>query len=148
MRFCTMPAILTYVGGKSFQLKVPDEKQSLFLPRGNTFDTRTNRRGIYMARGYIPSTDVMANFLLSFDVDDGRTPCPVRGQTVTAPAGFVHHERSVIEAASAKLAHRMLEESRGDFPRLLTCVSAPPWTAARPGGIGSRLTFWTGIPSR
>jgi hypothetical protein len=29
-----------------------------------------------MTRSYIPSTDVMNNFLTSFDVDDGRTPCP------------------------------------------------------------------------
>ena len=107
-----MPAIwILSVGGKSFQMKVPDEKQSLFVPRGNTFDTRTNRRGIYMARGYIPSTDVMANFLLSFDVDDGRAPCPVRGQTVTAPQALFTMNDKMIEAESAKFAERMLQES-------------------------------------
>lgn len=103
------------VGGKSFQMKVPDEKQSLFVPRGNTFDTRTNRRGIYMARGYIPSTDVMSNFLLSFDVDDGRTPCPIRGQTVAAPQALFTMNDKIIEKETAKLADRVLKESSGDI---------------------------------
>ncbi|HYZ84430.1 MAG TPA: DUF1549 and DUF1553 domain-containing protein, partial [Bryobacteraceae bacterium] len=46
------------VGGKSFQLRPPDEKKNPFAPRSSNFDPRKNRRGIYMVRGYIPSTDI------------------------------------------------------------------------------------------
>jgi hypothetical protein len=105
------------VGGKSFQLKTPDRKQSLFVPRGDTFDTRTNRRAIYMARGYIPSTDVMSNFLQSFDVDDGRTPCPIRGQTVTAPQALFTMNDELVERQSSNLAEKLLEQADGDIPR-------------------------------
>src|SRR5262249_10021642 len=103
------------VGGKSFQIVKPDSKQSIFLPRDGTFETRANRRGLYMARGYIPSTQVMANFLETFDVDDGRTPCPLRAQTVTAPQALFSMNDDLIERSTAKLADRVLEESSGDI---------------------------------
>jgi Protein of unknown function (DUF1553). len=51
------------VGGKSFKLSNPDSKQSIFLRGAGNTDARTNRRGAYLVRGYIPSTDVMNNFL-------------------------------------------------------------------------------------
>ena len=102
------------VGGKSFQLSAPDrDSQRRILPReARAFDSRTNRRGVYMARGYIPSTDVMSNFLTSFDVDDGRTPCPIRTQTVTAPQALFTMNDELVEKESAKLAERVLKESR------------------------------------
>ena len=81
------------VGGKSFRLSNPDQKQKIFLPKDEIMDARTNRRGVYMVRGYIPSTDVMNNFLTSFDVlDDGRTPCPHADSVREGAAGAVHHE--------------------------------------------------------
>lgn len=98
------------VGGKSFQVVNPDRKQSIFLPRDGTFDTRTNRRAAYMTRGFIPSTDVMAHFLQSFDVDDGRTPCPVRTQTITAPQALFTLNDPMVEAAAGKLAARLAAE--------------------------------------
>ena len=57
-----------------------------------------------MVRGYIPSTDVMNNFLTSFDVDDGRTPCPMRTQTVTAPQALFTMNNELVEKESEKLA--------------------------------------------
>lgn len=102
------------VGGKSYRLVVPDKKQGIFLPSDQIFDPRTNRRGIYMARGYIPSTDVMSNFLQSFDVDDGRTPCPLRGKTVTAPQALFAMNDPMIERESSRFADRVLKESEGD----------------------------------
>jgi hypothetical protein len=103
------------VGGKSFQLTSPDKKQSIFLRGAGNTDTRTNRRGIYLVRGYIPSTDVMNNFLTSFDVDDGRAPCPIRTQTVTAPQALFTMNNELIEKQSAKLADKVLKESAGDI---------------------------------
>jgi hypothetical protein len=108
------------VGGKSFQLSAPDQKQKIFLPKDGTIESRTNRRGVYMARGYIPSTDVMNNFLTSFDVDDGRTPCPVRTQTVTAPQALFTMNGELVEQESEKLAALVLKESSGDLGAAVT----------------------------
>jgi len=76
-----------------------------------------NRRGIYIVRGYIPSTDVMNNFLTSFDVDDGRTPCPIRTQTVTAPQALFTMNNDLIEKESQRLADRVVQESSGDLSK-------------------------------
>jgi hypothetical protein len=54
------------------------------------------------------------NFLQSFDVDDGRVPCPMRTQTVTAPQGLFMMNSDVIENASVKLAERLRKECKGD----------------------------------
>jgi hypothetical protein len=103
------------VGGKSFTLTVPDKKQKIFLPKEDVTDSRTDRRGVYLTRGYIPSTDVMNNFLTSFDVDDGRTPCPIRTQTVTAPQALFTMNNELVEKESEKLAALVLKESSGDL---------------------------------
>jgi hypothetical protein len=102
------------IGGRSFQLSAADEKQKLFLPPDDSFSAAHNRRGIYMVRGYIPSTDVMSNFLTAFDVDDGRTPCPIRTQTVTVPQALFTMNNDLVERESAKLAERVLRESGAD----------------------------------
>ena len=65
-----------------------------------------------MVRGYIPSTDVMSNFLQSFDVDDGRTPCPMRRQTVTAPQALFTMNDDLIEKESSKFARPCSEGKR------------------------------------
>ena len=103
------------VGGKSFQLKVADQKQKIFLPKETVADARMNRRGVYMVRGYIPSTDVMNNFLTSFDVDDGRTPCPIRTQTVTAPQALFTLNNDLVEKESERLAEVALKDASGDL---------------------------------
>jgi Protein of unknown function (DUF1549)/Protein of unknown function (DUF1553) len=108
------------VGGKSFQLSNPDQKQKIFLPKDDITDARTNRRGVYLVRGYIPSTDVMNNFLTSFDVDDGRTPCPMRAQTVTAPQALFTMNGDLVQRESDKLAAVVLKESSGDLPAAVT----------------------------
>jgi hypothetical protein len=109
------------VGGKSFQLSEADQKQKIFLPKDGTMDTtRINRRGVYMVRGYIPSTDVMNNFLTSFDVDDGRTSCPVRTQTVTAPQALFTMNGALVEKESERLASAVLKEASGDVHAAVT----------------------------
>jgi hypothetical protein len=110
------------VGGKSFQLAAPDAKQKIFLPKEDVADARTNRRGAYLTRGYIPSTDVMNNFLTSFDVDDGRTPCPIRTQTVTAPQALFTMNSDLVEAESEKLAAVVLKETSGDLQAAATAA--------------------------
>ena len=104
------------VGGKSFQLSVPDQKQKIFLPKEEVAELRSDRRGVYITRGYIPSTDVMNNFLTSFDVDDGRAVCPIRTQTVTAPQALFTMNGELVERESEKLAAVVLKDAGGDLP--------------------------------
>src|SRR5205807_6332867 len=75
----------------------------------------TNRRGAYMIRGFSTNSEVTPNFLQVFDVDDGRAPCPVRTQTVTAPQGLFLMNSEEIENASTKFAERLAKESGGDL---------------------------------
>ena len=103
------------VGGKSFQLTAADKKQKIFLPKDDKAEPEANRRGVYLTRGYIPSTDVMNNFLMAFDVDDGRTPCPIRTQTVTAPQALFTMNNELVEKESEKLAELVLKETDGDL---------------------------------
>jgi hypothetical protein len=121
------------IGGKSFQLPPPPgSKPDKDAPKQmKEFDTHVNRRGIYMARGYVPSHDAMPNFLQAFDADDGRVPCPMRGQTVTAPQALFMMNNSLIEKESAKLARVVLRESEGSLPRAVnvayrTTIGRPP----------------------
>ncbi len=69
-----------------------------------------------MIRGFSTSPDVMPNFLQAFDVDDGRAPCPVRTQTVTAPQALFLMNSDEIENASAKLADAAAEGVRRRSP--------------------------------
>ena len=105
------------VGGKSFQLDPPKpvKKDEPQVDAG-LFDSKINRRGIYIARGYLPDKDVMPNFLAAFDADDGRVPCPMRGQTVTAPQSLYLMNNELIAKESAKLARRVLTQSAGNLP--------------------------------
>jgi hypothetical protein len=74
-----------------------------------------NRRAAYMVRGYSTSRDVVPTFLQSFDVDDGRAPCPMRTQTVTAPQALFMMNGDEVERASAKFAKRLESESNKDL---------------------------------
>ena len=138
------------VGGKSFQLSAADQKQKIFLPKDGTTDTaRTNRRGVYMVRGYIPSTDVMNNFLNSFDVDDGRIPCPVRTQTVTAPQALFTMNGDLVNQESEKLASVVLKESAGDVHQAVTAAYQRT-LARKPSGteLDYALTYIEKNPDR
>ena len=67
-----------------------------------------------MIRGFSTSRDVVPVFLQAFDVDDGRVPCPLRTQTVTAPQGLFMMNSDQVEQASIKFADRLKKESAGD----------------------------------
>lgn len=103
------------VGGPSFDPspETPGRRGGGFRPP--PADAKTNRRGAYMVRGYSTSREVVPNFLQSYDVDDGRTPCPLRTQTVTAPQSLFMMNSQEVDKASAKLAARMEKDSAGDL---------------------------------
>jgi hypothetical protein len=90
---------------------------------GPSFDIRENRdvvsgpvrRAAYIVRGYSTNRDVVPAFLQSFDVDDGRVPCPVRTQTVTAPQALFLMNSDPVERATTLFAQRLRKESSGDL---------------------------------
>jgi hypothetical protein len=105
------------VGGPSFDLPRPDEgRRGGFAARSApASNARTNRRGTYIVRGFSTSRDIVPNFLQSFDVEDGRLPCPLRTQTVTAPQALFLMNSDEVEKASGKLAARLQKETAGDI---------------------------------
>ncbi len=125
------------VGGSSFSLRAPkkktesaEDKDKEEPPPEGPF----NRRAAYMMRGYSASRDVMPSFLSAFDVDDGRTPCPMRTQTVTAPQSLFLMNSPQISEASERLAVRLRKESAGDLTKAVDlayedAIARPPSAA-------------------
>ncbi len=103
--------------------------------------SNARRRGAYIIRGYSSSRDVTPNFLQSFDVDDGRAPCPLRTRTVTAPQALFLMNSPDIDKTSDALADRLREESKGDLPRAVDLAyritfSRPPSPAEKDNALG------------
>jgi hypothetical protein len=116
------------LGGPSF-----DIESRVVRGRGGPppSDNKMNRRGAYIVRGFSTSRDIVPNFLQSFDVDDGRAPCPVRTQTVTAPQGLFMMNSPEIDKASGMFAGRLEKESGGDLSKAVDLgyritLSRPP----------------------
>ncbi|WP_193215001.1 DUF1549 and DUF1553 domain-containing protein [Luteolibacter marinus] len=127
------------VGGRSFE---PGRGR-----RGK--EAATVRRASYMIRGYSPSRDLTPGFLQTFDVDDGRVPCPVRTRTVTAPQSLFLMNSPEIETASAALADRLRESAGGDLKAAVDeayrlTVGRPPDEAE----TGRALDYLQGDPDR
>jgi hypothetical protein len=94
-------------------------------------NTSGTRRAAYMIRGFSTSRDVVPVFLQAFDVDDGRVPCPLRTQTVTAPQGLFMMNSAEIEKASDGFAQRIAKESDGNLDKAVDrayrlTLSRPP----------------------
>jgi hypothetical protein len=102
------------VGGPSFSVDMSSSRRR-GRSRTSETSTQTYRRAAYITRGYSTSRDVMPNFLQAFDVDDGRVPCPLRTQTVTASQGLFMMNSQEVEHATAKFAERLNQESEGDL---------------------------------
>lgn len=99
-------------------------------------DGKPVRRGAYIVRGYSANRDVLPAFLQAFDVDDGRTPCPVRTQTVTAPQALFLMNSPEIHRAADALAARLQPElpDHADASVDLafrTVIGRPPTTPER-----------------
>ncbi|HVX11759.1 MAG TPA: DUF1549 and DUF1553 domain-containing protein [Pirellulales bacterium] len=99
------------MGGPSFDVRPSGdrrrrESRTSGAPAGS-------RRAAYMVRGYSTSRDVVPHFLQAFDVEDGRAPCPMRTQTVTAPQALFLMNNDAIERAATQLAERVKQEAAG-----------------------------------
>ncbi|MBO0861371.1 MAG: DUF1553 domain-containing protein [Chloracidobacterium sp.] len=122
----------TTLGGPSFDIgpRNPRGRGATRMGEGMA-EAKTNRRGAYIIRGFSTSRDITPIFLQSFDVDDGRAPCPVRTQTVTAPQGLFMMNSPEIEQATTMFADRLRKESGGDLDRAvdlayLIALNRPP----------------------
>jgi hypothetical protein len=101
----------TTVGGPSFHVDTAFGKTS----QQPTMNGHGPRRAGYMVRGYSSQRNVVPQFLQVFDVDDGRVPCPLRAQTVTAPQALFMMNSEAIDNACAQLARRLNKESNGNL---------------------------------
>jgi hypothetical protein len=102
------------VGGASFDIRPAQSRRS---SRGSPRSAGArDRRAAYMIRGYSTSRDVVPHFLQAFDVEDGRAPCPLRMQTVTAPQALFLMNSETIDQATTQMAERLRQESGGALP--------------------------------
>src|SRR5258706_5021097 len=93
-----------------------------------------------MTRGYSSNRDATPNFLQAFDVDDGRAPCPMRTQTVTAPQALFLMNSSDIDKACVEFGARLEKETKGDLPSAVDlayhiALSRPPSTAEKKNSL-------------
>jgi hypothetical protein len=103
------------VGGPSFSTDSGEQRRRGRRSRRDDESKESHRRAAYLTRGYSTNREVMANFLLAFDVDDGRAPCPLRTQTVTASQSLFLMNGDEIERATSRFADRLQKESEGDL---------------------------------
>lgn len=106
------------VGGRSFDVggegRVDRRRGGASLAEDDT-KPGARRRAAYLTRGYSSNQDVTSNFLQSFDADDGREPCPLRTQTVTAPQALFLMNSTEVENASREVAERVLKDADNDL---------------------------------
>ncbi len=118
------------VGGKSFR-EGPEQKWTGGDKVIGDYDSRTNRRGIYMGRGYHGDAELLPAFLQTFDGEDGRRPCPRRTHTVTAPQALALMNSPMVLEHAGKFAERLRNQSAGNLGEAveigyLTALSRPP----------------------
>ncbi|HZZ71065.1 MAG TPA: DUF1553 domain-containing protein [Pirellulales bacterium] len=108
-----------------------------------------NRRAAYLVRGYSTNRDVTPKFLQAFDVDDGRAPCPLRTQTVTAPQALFMMNSPEIDQASRKFADHLQRQCGDDLSAAVdlgyrTALGRPP----SPSEAKEALAYLAGQPER
>jgi Protein of unknown function (DUF1553)/Protein of unknown function (DUF1549) len=133
------------VGGPSFDIRPPTGKRGEPLPPAKS----TTRRGAYMVRGFAVNREVAPHFLPAFDADDGRTPCPVRTQTVTAPQALFLMNSEEVDKASACFGERLCKETNGDLTSAIDL--AYRIALARPPSVSERdraLKYLDNDPAR
>ncbi|MBM3739510.1 MAG: DUF1553 domain-containing protein, partial [Acidobacteria bacterium] len=95
------------VGGRSFRAEDILERRVMSAARTGHYDTRVNRRAIYMGRGADGSMNMMPAYLATFDAEEGHTPCARRQRTVTAPQVLFMMNNPLTHEASRKLGERL-----------------------------------------
>ncbi|MEO2045321.1 MAG: DUF1553 domain-containing protein, partial [Pirellulales bacterium] len=103
------------IGGKSFRAAQIMVRRNNSAPTIGNYDNRTNRRGIYMGRGFSGSLEMMPELLQVFNAEDGQTTCAVRQCTITAPQALYMLNNDLTEKAAARMGERLHKLSAGDL---------------------------------
>ncbi len=124
------------VGGPSFDIRQGGNGNRRQNDSAIEKNAKPQRRGAYLIRGYSSSRDVTPNFLQAFDVDDGRAPCPMRTQTVTAPQALFLMNSPDVDKACVELSDRLQKEAKGDLTSAVdlafkVTLSRPPSSAEK-----------------
>ncbi|MCW5558351.1 MAG: DUF1553 domain-containing protein [Verrucomicrobiae bacterium] len=90
----------TSLGGKSFPAGPPDKE--------------SRRRTAYMSRGYKVNQEAMPDYLQTFDAEDGRSVCPRRQQTITAPQALFMMNNPLAEFSAQHLSQQLSRLTEGD----------------------------------
>jgi hypothetical protein len=136
------------VGGRSFRVG-PEQKWTGGDKVMGDYDTRTNRRGMYMGRGFHGDAELMPAFLQVFDADDGRRPCPRRTQSVTAPQALTMMNSPTIVEQAGKFGERLRKESGGDITAAIRLAYLMALSRApAPKEIDVALSYVNGDPKR
>jgi hypothetical protein len=119
------------VGGRSFEIAKRRRGSDKDAHSKSSAENRQVRRAAYLMRGFSNTREVTAAFLQTFDVDDGRVPCPMRTQTVTAPQSLFLMNSPEVNDASQRFAKRLLDESHDDLPKAVqlgfqVAIGRPP----------------------
>jgi hypothetical protein len=101
----------TSIGGRSFRGDGIMERRVMSAARTGQYDTRSNRRGIYMGRGSDASMNMLPSYLSLFDAEDGHTSCARRERSVTAPQVLFLLNGALVQEASKNLAKRLEREA-------------------------------------
>ncbi len=121
------------LGGKSFTER-PDQYQFGSRAVIGNFDRETNRRAVYMGRGYNATAEMMPHFLHVFDADNGKVPNPVRNRSITAPQALTLMNSPLVEGASRDFGGRLRKLAKDDVAKAVElgfrmALSRPPTAA-------------------
>lgn len=86
------------------------ERRVMSAARTGYYDTRSNRRGIYMGRGTDASMNMMPAYLTLFDAESGHVPCARRERGITAPQVLFLLNGALVQEAAKKLGSRLESE--------------------------------------
>jgi hypothetical protein len=104
------------LGGKSFT-ELPDQYYVGSRVVIGNFNRETNRRAVYMVRGYNSTAEMMPNFFHVFDVDNGKLPNPVRNRSITALQALTLMNSPLVEEASRDFGYRLMKLAEDDLPK-------------------------------
>lgn len=99
------------VGGRSFRAEDILERRVMSAARTGHYDTRSNRRAIYMGRGADGSMNMLPAYLATFDAEDGHVPCARRTRTITAPQVLYQLNSNFTHHAARQFAQRLAAEA-------------------------------------
>jgi Protein of unknown function (DUF1553)/Protein of unknown function (DUF1549)/Planctomycete cytochrome C len=104
------------LGGKSFT-ELPDQYFVGSRVVIGNFNRETNRRAVYMVRGYNSTAEMMPNFFHVFDVDNGKLPNPVRNRSITALQALTLMNSPLVEEAAKDFGRRLMKLAENDLPK-------------------------------